>query len=254
MELRQGIEELIAAKVTSAAGEYFRAPLVGVADAKDPLFRTIREWAHPEHQLPEELLPGAQRVLVWFIPFAEWLVQENRRAKFVAESWAKGYIAANQLIADIGADVKVFLAANGYTAAYAAATHNFSEDTLVAPWSHRHLAYVAGLGEFGLNRMLITSAGCAGRFGSLVTACPLPPDQRQALQPCHGKDGQGCRDCLSLCPTKALKEDGSFDRQRCWQWVQAVDRYFPQLGTCDVCGKCCLGRCSVLSGEVSLDA
>jgi hypothetical protein len=54
-------------------------------------------------------------------------------------------------------------------------THNFNEEDLTAGWSHKSVAFVAGLGTFGVNRMLITPAGCAGRFGSMVISAEIPP-------------------------------------------------------------------------------
>lgn len=36
----------------------------------------------------------------------------------------------------------------------------------MSEWSHRHAAYIAGLGIFGINNMLITNKGCVGRIPS----------------------------------------------------------------------------------------
>ena len=49
------------------------------------------------------------------------------------------------------------------------ATHNFDEAKLVSYWSQKHVAYMAGLGKFGLHHMIITEKGCCGRLGSIVT-------------------------------------------------------------------------------------
>lgn len=47
------------------------------------------------------------------------------------------------------------------------------EFTFSSSWSERHVAYAAGLGNFGLNGCLITSLGTSVRFASLVTSLPL---------------------------------------------------------------------------------
>jgi epoxyqueuosine reductase QueG len=62
------------------------------------------------------------------------------------------------------------LAQYGVRSAAAAAMHNCDPATLTCPWSHKSVAVIAGLGSFGLHRMVITDAGCAGRFGSPVIA------------------------------------------------------------------------------------
>ncbi len=248
MDYNRMIVEFIDQAVARWEPKIYRQPLVGFAAAQDPLFAQIKQWAHPEHLTPQEMLPGARSVVAWFVPFQPSLVEENRRAKFIARSWAEAYIATNAHLASLAEDLGEMLQASGFKVAFAPPTHNFDEETLVANWSHRHLAYVAGLGEFGLNQMLITPSGCAGRFASLVTDCDLVASERSEQGLCKGKpEGEkACRDCRELCPTGALGADGTFDRQRCWQWVQAVDRYFKDLGVSDVCGKCCLGRCAVL--------
>ena len=42
-------------------------------------------------------------------------------------------------------------------------------------WSERHIAFICGLGTFGLSRGLITRKGICGRFGSLITDLDLYP-------------------------------------------------------------------------------
>jgi epoxyqueuosine reductase QueG len=42
-------------------------------------------------------------------------------------------------------------------------------DRLIPFWSHKHLAYLPGMGRFGTHNLLITPAVCVGRLGSLVT-------------------------------------------------------------------------------------
>lgn len=51
------------------------------------------------------------------------------------------------------------IADRGGKADFAAATGNFSREELVSCWSHKHAAYIAGLGIFGRHHMLITESG-----------------------------------------------------------------------------------------------
>ena len=69
-------------------------------------------------------------------------------------------------------------------------------------WSERHIAFVCGLGTFGLSRGLITKAGIAGRFASLVTDLEFEPVLREY-------DGlydycTNCGACIRRCPVNAI--------------------------------------------------
>ena len=64
-------------------------------------------------------------------------------------------------------------------------------------------------GRFGVHRMLITPAGCAGRLGSLVTEAELGDHPVIETE--------------EACPVQALKE-GDFDRRRCWDRLRQLRR------------------------------
>lgn len=244
--LREEIAEVMTEGVARKQSEdYWREPLVAVASATDPLLGELRRVATPDHAMPEEILPGAQAVVVYFLPFQRWLGRENDQAgHYAARSWAVSYVATNQLIHDINTHLQERLEAEGYQAGITPATHNFDEKKLISRWSHRHLAYVAGLGTFGRHNLLITAAGCCGRVGSLVTTMPLPPTPRPAAEYCLDKEGNDCSACVSKCAYGALSETG-FDRHRCYAQLLVNDRRYDDLPLVDVCGKCsCEVPCS----------
>jgi len=41
-----------------------------------------------------------------------------------------------------------------------------------------------------------------------------------------------------------LAENDLFARHSCYERLLAVDASFPDLATCDVCGKCAVGPCA----------
>ena len=169
--------------------DFWRDPLVGVAAADDPLLPVLREAVDPEHAMPQDLLPGAQTVITFFFPFKREVGRENNVSGDLAgQSWVDSYVSTNALIAETNARIQEQIAARGFQCALTPATHNFDPQKLVSLWSHRHLAYIAGLGTFGHNNLLITAAGCCGRYGSLTTDMPLPPTPRP--------DGEHCRNRL----------------------------------------------------------
>ena len=224
---------------------FFRDPLVGFASITDPLFLSLPEVVGKHHIQPQDLLPEAQTVMAFFVPFASFVVSANRSSGSVAREWAEAYVKTNALINSVCLRVVAFLSEKGVKAKAVPATHNYDPETLLAPWSHKSVAFIAGLGSFGLNRMLITAKGCAGRFGSLVFAAKIPPDKRDDDEFCIGLKTGKCRYCLDACTAGALKHD-RFDRQRCNEHMLETSKSFTELGLCDVCGKCAVGPCGIL--------
>jgi len=231
-----------AAQAGTATG--YRVPLVGFAAAADPRFRDLRRIVEPTHLLPEEMLPGARSVVAFFLPFAAWVVEANaRHGAEVAREWSTAYVETNALIACISARLTGLLAERGVRAAAAPATHNYDPVSLACQWSHKSVAVIAGLGSFGLHRMVITDAGCAGRFGSLVVDAELRVAPVPARERCRYLYDGSCADCISRCPVDALCEDGSMDKQRCHQRLLDIAAVFGAKA----CGKCAMGPCSLES-------
>jgi epoxyqueuosine reductase QueG len=226
----------------------YRQPLVGFASAADPRFRELQQVVHPSHALPDDLLPGAQSVVSLFLPFAPWVVEANaRHSEEVAEEWAVAYVETNRLIDHITDDLIRTLVELGVRAAAEPATHNFDPETLVSHWAHKSVAVIAGVGSFGLHQMVITDAGCAGRFGSLVLDAALPVPPFEARERClYFVDGS-CLECVTRCPVEALDPNQPLDKQTCWHRCQYMAKVFEPLGRAGVCGKCAIGPCSLES-------
>lgn len=248
LDLTALMEKQIGQMVKNAPTETeYRPPLLGFAAVDDPLFLQMKQIIGERALLPTDLLPEARTVVSWFIPFSRQLVQVSRASRHVAREWAVAYIETNQLIDDISHRLKQSLAELGVLAASVSATHNFDAETLTSRWSHKSVAYIAGLGTFGVHQMLITERGTAGRFGSLVMSAAVSPTLRPTEEYCLYRQNASCLACVDSCPVGALSDD-SFDRQRCYQQVLAVDAHFSDLGLCDVCGRCALGPCALGTG------
>ncbi len=230
----------------------YRTPLVGFAAASDQGFAGLRDVVGPGHLIPHDLLPGARTVVAFFVPFDSELVCLQREDSYVSRAWAEAYIETNRLIESVCGALGDALAEKGIMAAWQQPTHNFDPVELVSIWSHKHVAYLCGLGSFGRHRMLITRAGCAGRLGSLVTDAALPEEtlapHKRTADPtgeiCLTWRGGPCDACIRRCPSGALTTDG-FDRQRCYRYLLEVNDHFPDLGLCHVCGKCATGPCAL---------
>lgn len=249
----QEIKELIISTIerevaTADTKTRYRQPLVGFAEVKKKDFQRLREIVGGHHLLPDDLLPGAQGMVAFFLPFSEEVVRANRRSPYVAREWAVAYVETNKLISHICEVLVQALKEKGIETAWELPTYDFDKEKLVARWSHRSVAALTGLGSFGLNRLLITDSGCTGRYGSLLLKARLAPSNREPKERClYFYDGS-CLKCVQRCPVNALMENGEFDRAACYKYLLEADAFFDDLPLSEVCGKCSVGMpCSLRS-------
>jgi epoxyqueuosine reductase QueG len=237
----------------------WRTPLVGFADASDPGFAALREIVDTAHELPGDVLPDARTVVAYFIPFSEEIVRSNAGEGLSSPLWALAYEETNAMLVRLKDRLIACFAAGGCRAAVSREAAVFDREKIVSRWSQRHIARLAGLGTFGLNNMLITQAGCCGRFGSVVTELELAPDTLPHGENCLYKKDGTCKACVRKCPSGALTA-GGFDRHRCYAQCMENARLYTGFGNSyaseaggevtasgsEVCGKCLVGLpCSV---------
>jgi epoxyqueuosine reductase QueG len=226
------------------AETHWHAPLVGFADARDALFSRLRGIVRSSHAVPEDLLPGAQTVIAYFLPFHQDIANSNRNGRHASRAWALAYIETNRLIVELNDNLANVLANHGFQAAVLPPTHNFDEEELLSDWSHKHVAYIAGLGNFGLHHLLITEKGCCGRLGSLVTDAPLQATPRTDAAYCLYAYNGSCQACVKKCVNGALTEN-SLNRHRCYVMLLENAKLHEDAGYADACGKCtCVVPCS----------
>ncbi len=112
------------------------------------------------------------------------------------------------------------------------------------PLAERALAARAGLGFIGKNHMLINpELGCQVFLGEIITDLKLPPNE-QVVGDCAG-----CRRCLDVCPTGALRPDGQFDAGVCVNYLTIeykgrippgpAEKIGDRLFGCDACIVAC---------------
>jgi epoxyqueuosine reductase QueG len=218
----------------------WRDPLVGFASADDPLFTELKKAVSSTHLLPVDLLPSARSVVVFFIPFSKRVADSNRSGRSASRDWALAYLETNTLIEETGVYMKQYIESKGFKISTTPSTRNFDPGKLISDWSHRHAAFIAGLGTFGLNNMLITESGCCGRFGSFVASLEIPADPRAEGEHCLYKSRGDCMRCVERCVGSALSAD-QFDRHNCYRLCLENEEEHRRLGKADVCGKCLVG-------------
>ncbi|SDP77678.1 epoxyqueuosine reductase [Desulforhopalus singaporensis] len=212
-------------------------PLVRFAEAVDPLFNQLKTAVSPTHAVPHDLLANGRSVVSFFLPFAKSVTSSNIKERLSSPRWAASYIETNELIRQLSLHLAKVFGDGGEEVATIPATHNWIKEKLISNWSHRHVAFVTGLGRFGLNNMLITDSGCCGRLGSLITSAVIEPDVRPEQESCLYRYDGSCKKCVDKCVNKALFPD-SFDRFRCYdQCLENAEKH-KSVGYADVCGKC----------------
>ena len=246
--IRDSLEQFVredASNVLPAHGNQriYDAPLIAFAAADDPMFEVLKrpDVIGPRHRSPGQWLYGARTVVSYFLPFTEAVRRSNRTVGLPSEEWVSARIdgeAFNNLarkgcaavLEGLGGEVVVPPHEDGY-----AVVDRRSN------WSERHVAYIAGLGTFGLSRSLITAKGTAGRFGSVITTLEIEPAARTTrthYDACAFLVDGGCGECIARCPSGAITREGK-NTSMCSDYLDKVVRpkFRPRYG----CAKCQTG-------------
>ena len=209
-------------------------PLVAVAGAEDMYWDRLKQphVVGPQHLSPTEWLEGARSVISYFLPFTERIRSANRSEGWPATEWLYGRYegaAFNDVVCSFLVDT---VRQAGGRALAPALDGRFAVANFRSNWSERHVAFIAGLGTFSLNRSLITDLGAAGRFASVVTDLALEPTPRPYTE--VDEYCTKCGACIRRCPPLAIDKNGK-DNAVCFHYLQETQlRYKPRYG----CGKC----------------
>ena len=192
----------------------WKEPVVRFGDATLKDLEGLKELVHPDHDMPERVLPGAKTIIAYFLPFREEIGNTNKEGRLSSKEWAMAYEKTNAAICDLNEALIAFLAENGIRAAVSKEAGSYDNVLLKSKWSQRHLAYYCGLGTFGKNNMLITEKGCCGRISTVVTDLETEHDERTKEEYCLYKKDGSCGKCIKRCPAQALTAEG-YNVKRC---------------------------------------
>jgi epoxyqueuosine reductase QueG len=211
----------------SFGGEYrfYEPPLIAVASASDPLFAEMKspQAVGPMFMLPREWLPGAATVISYFLPFTLKIRRSNRSLGPASPEWLHARFPGEEFNNLMRRFIISETEKAGGRALAPVINPGFVSDFEIytSNWSERHVAFIAGLGTFGLNRGLITKKGMAGRFGSVITDLKLPVTRRpydSPFQYCPFLSDGSCGACIDRCPTAAITPSGK-DKAACHQYL-----------------------------------
>jgi len=227
---------------------YYDAPLLGCADADDPIFvqmQTDPKIVGPMMRLPAEWLPGAKRVLSFFLPYSRAIRTSNLPNPGVpSRQWLHARIEGQAYLMHVCHQLAGWLQDAGYQTVIPAEQPEFctqkdperlkrGEPVYASSWSERHAAYAAGLGTFSLSKHIITKKGVCGRFGSIITDAPLDITPRPYTDPFEYCIF--CGRCGLRCPIGAISALHGKDILACAAFLDSTAAaYAPRYG----CGKC----------------
>lgn len=225
------------------------SPLVGFASAESVAENV--PYIIENHGMPEDVIADARIVIAYFIPFRKEMADTNKMEGRASEEWALAYEETNEMLGKINEHLISVLNEQGWKAAVHPESRLFDRDRLISRWSHRHIAYLAGLGTFGINNMLITEKGCCGRYSTIVTNMEVEPDGPSGHENCGFKKDGSCGMCIRVCPSGALTSE-AFDRHKCYEICKRNAEIFTSFGSSytaenaenagsEVCGKCIAG-------------
>lgn len=196
----------------------------------------------PEGHRPEEYLPGAKTVITFSYPMNRTAILNLPRTR---SQYMMEFNTVNQLISQAAHKIARMLEEKGYPSLAVSPEAAIGDyPRLKADFSHKHSAVLCGLGQFGLNNLLLTPKyGPGVRLGSVITKAEITLDSPSI----EGSLCDNCGKCTKACPAGALeryREDYSpstgrpMDKEKCAHYM-----FVAQSGKrCGLCIKACLER------------
>jgi len=238
-------------------------PFFGVSKGDDPYYNFLKEHIGEFHWSPLEAFrlkyPGESseaQLRVVSICFPQTMESKETQSKETvcpSREWIVSRGEWEPMIREFSEELTKTLAELGVRSASidllpGLTVHKDGNFGLSATWSHRHAAYISGLGTFGLSDGLITKKGKAVRFATLIVESPLEgtirPYGNHHEWCLYYRDGS-CGVCMSRCPIGAITQQGH-DKDACngyeevftsKYWPKDIDRTNYKIG----CGLCQVG-------------
>jgi len=220
---------------------FYEEPLVGFVRGNDPILEQYKEIIGPHHFTPYEIMrwqaenngvkppaSGDLSVVSFVMPFSPKTKRDNAAAvDWLSERWAQTRLLGEMFSQAIVREIVTDLMGRGILAVSPDVTPLFNKKRYpkvgwASPWSHRHMAYAAGLGTFGMHDFMITEKGAAVRFGSFVVNLKLKPNRKRSEDIhayCRHYQGLECMQCAKRCPVEAITAQKAHDKEACAQRV-----------------------------------
>jgi len=234
-------------------------PIMGVAAGDDEYFKFLKEHIGEFHLSPSEVfslkfdesIASKLRVISIVFPHSETiLTAQSRQSRFLDKYWAAARGTWEQVVKEFASKLETELNTKGIRAVSVDLRPEVKRENsetlgICSTWSHRHAAFAAGLGTFGLSDGFITEKGKAVRFMSFIVEADLEPTE---------KDYEGhydwclyfrsgiCGACIRRCPKRAIAEKGH-DKEKCFEYTRTCyEKLSEEIDTTEMievgCGLC----------------
>ncbi len=225
----------------------FDTPMVGFVRGDDPIFDQFKKIIGPHHFTPFEIMKWQAEnngvtppknedlsVVSFVMPITRNTKKDNAAlVDWPSERWAQTRLSGEIFSQTIVREIVTDLMSRGILAISPDVTPEFNKKRYpkvgwASPWSHRHIAYAAGLGTFGMQDFLITEKGCAHRLGSFVVNLKLAPNRRRPDDIhayCLHYQGKKCLKCAKRCPVGAITAENAHCKETCYQKVAKSLKY-----------------------------
>ncbi|MFP4654921.1 MAG: 4Fe-4S binding protein [Methanohalobium sp.] len=196
----------------------------------------------PEGHHPGDYLPETKTVITFAYPLnpTSILNLPTTRHQYMQE-----HHAANQILRYATHKIARMLEEDGCTSLPVSPTPAIGDlARLESDFSHKHSAAICGIGQFGLNNLLITLDNGPGvRLSSVFTTADISIRGTEITKNLC----DDCRRCVDICPVGALDnylDDFStqtgrpMDKEKCTHYIHTIH----QGNRCGLCMKVCLER------------
>lgn len=246
-------------------GTYIFNPnvLVGFVSADDPIFLKYKSIIGDFHLTPVEAYTKYCKkndlkcstnnlsVVAYILPISQATKEENLRYsnKMPSERWAHTRLFGEQANQKLQKVLVRELKKEGVTAVAPMAERylfkikrKHEKGVWASTWSHRHMAYAAGLGSFGLSDGFLNEKGIAMRCGSIIIDYKLPSDGNKRPDNPY-EYCTNCGKCITRCPVEAISLETRHDKQLCSEHVMSAIPYIKEHYQIDIyaCGLCQVG-------------
>jgi len=210
-------------------------PMVGIASVERWTLPLFEPWI-PEPFYPQHIFPNAASVIVIGLPVSLPIIETTPSIYY-----HELYRTINIMLDQYGYLLSGFLNTRGYPSIFVPRDGYGDINVLIerptAFFSHKHAAYLAGLGSFGVNNTLLTKEyGPRVRFTSVFTSAKIPPDPLLEEDLCTR-----CMNCVRSCPVDAINADdypsGIIRKDLCARYSKKLLSQF--ISPCGICIKVC---------------
>ena len=224
----------------------YEEPLIGVAAGDDPYFNFLKEHIGEFHWTPAEAFekkyndvpnPAKLKVISLIFPQTEETkAEQSKQRSFPCDNWIISRGEWEGMMREFGVKVEAALEKKGIRCVSIDLIEEFTRCEsiklgIASTWSHRHAAFVAGMGTFGLSDGFISEKGKATRMTSLIVEADLDVNDRGDIGHydwcLYFKSGI-CGACIRRCPIRAITEKGH-DKDACLEYEDiSIEKYWPE--------------------------